>query len=253
MDRPAASTSSSAAQPELSVVIPFYNEEANVGKVLAELRETLTQLDLQVEVLAVNDGSRDRTGPEIDAAARAWPAVRPIHFARNSGQAAALYHGFHEARGTYLAMLDGDGQNPPSELARLWAERESADMIAGARAKRRDSTLRRLMSRTANGVRRLLLRDGVTDTGCSLKVFRREVARSFIPLRTMYSFLPAFAVSAGFTVKQVFVEHRPRTAGESKYGFGVMALHPMLDMLSLCWLLRRTVRQAGRVTTTTAP
>ncbi|HEY1107701.1 MAG TPA: glycosyltransferase family 2 protein [Opitutaceae bacterium] len=107
-------------QPELSVVIPFYNEEANVAKVLAELRDTLTKLDLHVEVLAINDGSRDRTAAEIDAAALAWPAVRPIHFGRNSGQAAALYHGFHEARGAYLAMLDGDGQNPPSELARLW-------------------------------------------------------------------------------------------------------------------------------------
>jgi len=140
-------------------------------------------------------------------------------------------------------MLDGDGQNPPTELARLWEFRDTADMIAGVRAERNDSALRRTMSRIANTVRRAALRDGVSDTGCSLKIFRREVARSFIPLRTMYSFLPAFAVAAGWTVRELPVAHRPRRAGVSKYGLCAMAVHPLLDMLSLCWLLRRTIRQ----------
>lgn len=235
--------SAPGAAPELSVVIPFYNEAENIRPLLAELRATLETLGAPHEVLVVNDGSSDATGPELDAVAATWPALRVIHFTKNSGQAAALFHGFHEARGTYFAMLDGDGQNPPAELARLWELRHTADMVAGARAERKDSALRKAMSRTANLVRSKALRDGVTDSGCSLKVFRREVARTFIPLRTMYSFLPAFAVSGGFTVRQVLVAHRPRSAGVSKYGLRVMALHPLLDMLSLCWLLRRTVRQ----------
>ena len=140
-------------------------------------------------------------------------------------------------------MRDGDGQNPPAELARLWPLRDTADMITGARTGRQDSSLRRIMSRVANAVRGAALRDGVSDTGCSLKLFRREVAASFLPIRTMYSFLPAFAVAAGYIVREIPVAHRPRRAGVSKYGLGVMAILPFLDLLSLCWVLRRTVRQ----------
>jgi dolichol-phosphate mannosyltransferase len=229
--------------PELSVVIPFYNEEESVTALLGELRTTLTALGATHEVLAVDDGSRDGTALAVRQIAASWPELRLISLPRNQGQAAALWTGFRGARGTWIAMLDGDGQNPPAELARLWAVRHTADMIAGARAQRRDSTLRRVMSRTANAVRRALLRDGVTDTGCSLKVFRREVVGSFLPIRTMYSFLPAFAVAGGWTVRQERVAHRPRKAGVSKYGLRVMALHPLLDLLALWWILRRTFRQ----------
>jgi dolichol-phosphate mannosyltransferase len=229
--------------PVLSVVIPFFNEAENVSGVLGELRDTLTTLGLNAEIIAVNDGSRDGTGPALDALAQAWTAVRVVHFSQNRGQAASLWEGFQQARGEWIAMLDGDGQNPPAELARLWDIRETADMIVGIRAERNDSALRRTMSRIANAVRRVALRDGVSDTGCSLKIFRREVARSFIPLRTMYSFLPAFAVAAGWTVRELPVGHRPRRAGVSKYGLRAMAIHPLLDMLSLCWILRRTIRR----------
>ena len=242
----AMSDSVAAAAPELSVVIPFFNEAANVGSVLAELRATVERMGIATEVIAVNDGSSDGTAAEIDAAARAWPAVRALHFPKNRGQAAALWAGFQAARGRWLAMLDGDGQNPPEELTRLWPLRDTADMISGARANRQDSMLRKTMSRIANTVRRIALRDGVTDTGCSLKIFRREVARSFLPMRTMYSFLPAFAVSGGWTVREVPVAHRARRAGVSKYGLRVMAIHPLLDLLALTWLLRRAVRQKPR-------
>lgn len=255
-----------APAPALSVIIPFFNEAANIAPLLAELRATLDSLTLtppppppnptprpaphspatpafSAEVLCIDDGSTDTTPAELAAAARTWPALRVIRFPANRGQAAALWHGFQHARGTHLAMLDGDGQNPPSELARLWALRDTADMIAGARLGRQDSALRRAMSRVANTVRRAALRDGVTDTGCSLKLFRREVAASFLPIRTLYSFLPAFAVAAGFTLREVPVAHRPRLAGVSHYGLGVMAVLPLLDLLALCWLLRRTLHR----------
>jgi dolichol-phosphate mannosyltransferase len=228
---------------ELSVVVPFYNEGANVQPLVGELRAALDLIGTTSEVLAIDDGSSDRTGPELDAAARAWPALHVIHFRRNRGQAAALWYGFQHAHGAWIAMLDGDGQNPPAELGRLWSVRDTADMVAGARAHRHDSILRRTMSLVANRVRRAALCDGVSDTGCSLKLFRHEVALSFLPIRTMYSFLPAFAVAAGYTVREISVAHRPRRAGVSKYGLGVMAVLPLLDLVSLCWLLRRTVRQ----------
>ncbi len=237
IDRPTATART------LSVIIPFYNETENVGVVLGELRETLNGLGVSVEVIAINDGSTDNTGAELDAVAGNWPELYVVHFTHNRGQAAALWHGFHRARSEWIAMLDGDGQNPPAELARLWALRETADMIAGARAERQDSSLRRAMSRLANTVRRGLLHDQVSDTGCSLKVFRREIVDSFLPIRTLYSFLPAFAVAGGWTVREVLVYEGSGRAGVSKYGLRVMAVHPLLDLLALCWLLRRSLRQ----------
>lgn len=225
--------------PDLSVVIPFFNEGPNVAALLAELRPALEALGGSHEVLAVDDGSSDHTASELAAAARDWPAVRIISFPQNRGQAAALWVGFHEARGTWIASLDGDGQNPPAELGRLWAERESADLITGRRARRHDSWLRRTMSRVANGVRRRLLGDGVDDSGCALRLFRREVRESFWPIRTLYSFIPAFAAARSWRVQQVDVAHRARRAGISKYGLLVMAWCPMCDMFALCWLLRR--------------
>ena len=229
--------------PDLTVIIPFYNEAPNVAPLLAELRAALDPLALAIEVLLVNDGSTDATAVALATAAAAWPAVRVENFPRNRGQAAALWWGFQNARGTWLAMLDGDGQNPPVELARLWPLRDTADMLAGARLGRRDSVLRRSMSRLANATRRLLLRDGVSDTGCSLKLFRREVAGSFLPIRTLYSFLPAFAVAGGWTVREIPVAHRARAAGVSKYGLRAMAILPLLDLLALTWLLRRQIRR----------
>ena len=235
--------------PTLTVLIPFHNEEPNVAPLVEELRGVIEGPALSgpaggpftCEVLLVDDGSTDGTGAALAAAAAAWPAVRVERFPLNRGQAAALWWGFRNARGAWIATLDGDGQNPPAELARLWAARESADMICGIRAHRRDPWLRRGMSRVANLARRALLRDGVSDTGCSLKLLRREVTGSFLPIRTLYSFLPAFAAAAGWRVAEMPVEHRPRRAGKSKYGLRVMALHPLLDLLALTWILRRTL------------
>jgi len=230
-------------RPELSVIIPFYNEAPNVAPLLAELREALEPLGLVVEILLINDGSSDGTAAALAEAAAVWPVIRVEYFPRNRGQAAALWWGFQNARGTWFAMLDGDGQNPPAELARLWPERHTADMLAGARRQRRDSRLRRAMSRIANATRRSLLRDGVSDTGCSLKLFRREVAASFFPIRTLYSFLPAFAVAGGWTVREIPVQHRARQAGVSHYGLRAMAILPLLDLLALIWLRRRQIRR----------
>jgi len=232
-----------AATTDLSVIIPFYNEAPNIPPLLAELRAALDPLALRIEVLLIDDGSTDTTAAALTAAAGAWPAIRVESFPRNRGQAAALWRGFQVARGTWIAMLDGDGQNPPAELARLWPLRHRADMIAGARHGRRDSALRLAMSALANAARRALLRDGVSDTGCSLKLFRREVVASFLPVRTLYSFLPAFAVSAGFTVLEVLVAHRARAAGVSKYGLRAMAVLPLIDLLALAWILRRRLRR----------
>ncbi len=227
--------------PALSIVIPFYNEETNIGPLLTELREVCTTLDRRCEVVLVNDGSADGTGAEIDRWSRDWPDVVPVHFVHNQGQAAALYQGMHRCRGEVVVTLDGDGQNNPADIPRLLEALSDCDMVAGVRANRQDSALRLGMSRFANAVRSRILGDGIRDTGCTLKAFRREVVNSFIPIRTLYSFMAAMAVNAGFRIRQVEVTHRARTRGVSKYGLGVFLWRPLADMLGLLWFFRRRI------------
>jgi glycosyltransferase involved in cell wall biosynthesis len=227
------------AAPGLSLVIPFYNEEQCAASVLEEVRGVLTNLGLVYEVLAVDDGSRDDTARVLAAQARADPRVRVLRAEHNRGQAAALYWGLRSARAPLIATMDGDGQNDPSEIPALLAALPGADMVVGIRAARSDSALRLAMSRVANAVRGRLLRDRMRDSGCALKVFRREVVDSFIPIQTLYSFMPALAVAAGFRVTQQVVRHRPRLGGASSYGLRKMLWRPLIDLVGVWWFTRR--------------
>ena len=192
------------------------------------------------EIVAINDGSNDSTGATLDLLAVECPELRVIHHRVNQGQAAGLWTGFQAAKGRVFVTLDGDGQNAPGNIPLLLAElSRGADLVAGVRRIRRDSWVRRCMSRIANRIRSRILRDGVSDTGCALKAFRREVCGSFLPIRTLYSFMPALAVAAGFRVVELVVDHRERKAGVSKYGLGVMLWRPLIDMLGVWWFIRR--------------
>jgi dolichol-phosphate mannosyltransferase len=223
----------------LSVVIPFFNEAESCHALLAEVRAELETRNEVCEVIAVDDGSTDATRSELRRLADEWPVLRILPLARNQGQAAALFAGMRAACGTVIVTMDGDGQNVPADIPRLVARLAEADMVAGIRAQRRDSRLRRVMSRIANGIRGRLLGDGMTDSGCALKAFRREVVDSFLPMRTLYSFMPALAVAAGFKVVEEPVQHRERRAGVSKYGLLVMLWRPALDMLGIWWWRHR--------------
>ena len=150
-----------------------------------------------------------------------------------------------QAAGEILVTLDGDGQNDPADIPRLLAALHDYDMVAGVRADRQDSWFRLAMSRLANSVRRSLLGDGLRDTGCALKAFRRVVVESFIPIRTLYSFMGAMAVAAGFRIRELEVAHRPRTRGQSKYGFSLFWWKPLIDMIGVFWFSRR--RFSGRI------
>jgi glycosyltransferase involved in cell wall biosynthesis len=210
------------------------------------LRKCLAGLSLLYEALLVDDGSTDGTAASLQAFAASWPECTVVRLPQNQGQAAALLAGFSRARGEIIVTLDGDGQNDPADIPLLLDALAQADMVAGVRSERRDSLLRRGMSRLANAVRRWLLKDGVVDTGCALKAFRREVLGAFIPISTLYSFMPALAASAGFRVLQVPVRHWPRLAGTSKYGLGVMAWRPFIDMLGVFWFGRRRIKMVSR-------
>lgn len=235
------------AIPDISIVVPFYNEEDNVGDLLAEIRTVMSTLGKSYEVLCVNDGSRDRTGEILRDLARQWPECRPLDFAANHGQACGLYYAIHQARAPIVATLDGDGQNDPADIPKLLAILGDADLVAGRRANRNDSWLRKRMSRFANAIRSRILRDGVRDSGCGLKVFRREVAEALIPIRTLYSFIPALTVAAGFRIIEQDVQHRPRLKGQSNYGLGVMLWRPLVDMLGVLWFINRRFTPPCRI------
>lgn len=229
------------SHPELSVIVPFFNEGLNVRRVLDELKIVLAELTLCYEVLAVDDGSGDDTAWQLQQVQKDWPELKVFCHVKNRGQAAALWTAFDQAQGRLLATLDGDGQNDPRTLAQMirHLEDEKADMVAGVRAARQDSWLRRKMSLLANRVRQVFLKDGVSDSGCALKVFRREVVTSFLPLRTLYSFMPALAVAAGFKVVEMAVPHRSRVAGLSNYGLMTMLWRPAVDMIGIWWFGQR--------------
>ena len=229
-----------------SLVIPFYNEEESIRNVLTEACAAMQALGCDHEVIAVDDGSSDSTLHEAELLRSNWPCLRILAFDKNRGQAAALVDGLHAARGQILITMDGDGQNDPSDILGLLnalVHRDSG-MVAGVRAKRKDIWLRRQMSKIANAVRQSFLHDGVRDSGCALKVFRREVIDSFIPIRTLYSFMPALAVGAGFRVSEMEVNHRARERGVSKYGLFVMLWRPLIDMLGVWWFIQRRFQSA---------
>lgn len=241
MTPPTAAEPPSSGAPELSLVIPVYNEAGNILPLAERCVEVLRGLGRSFEVLYVNDGSTDATAAEIAAAHARWPEVRELPMPRNSGQAIALLTGLRAARGDYLLMMDGDGQNDPRDYPALLALVESGavDLACGWRVDRHDSTLRRLMSRTANIVRGAFLQDGVHDAGCQLRVMRRAVREAFFPMELMQSFIPALAVAAGFRVGETPVRHHARTRGDSKYGFRRLLWRPAVAMLGLKWKILR--------------
>ena len=244
-------TLSAPNRPRYSLVIPFYNEAECVAFVVKEACAVISQLTDDGEVIAVDDGSTDDTRLLLTGLATQWPQLRVLAFDRNRGQAAALLDGLRSARGQILITMDGDGQNDPADIPRLLdlLQTGTTDMVTGVRARRRDSWLRRRMSRLANAVRQWFLHDGVSDSGCALKVFGKEVASTFIPIRTLYSFMPALAVGAGFRVREVEVNHRPRELGISKYGLGVMLWRPIVDMVGVWWFIHRRFPEVESIST----
>ena len=231
-----------AETPDYSVVIPFYNEADAIPDLLDEVLALFRKLPGISECICIDDGSTDNTKAVLDCFAEEVGAViRVVHFPKNRGQAAALYRGLQEARGQILCTLDGDGQNDPSDIPMLLTYLEQADLVCGIRADRNDTLLRRGMSRLANRIRGRVLGDGMRDSGCALKVMKREVITAFLPIRTLYSFIPAFAVASGFKVAEVPVRHRARNGGISNYGLRAFALMPLVDMLGLFWFRKRCV------------
>ena len=233
-----------APHPEVSVVIPVCNEQDNVLPLAREIHAALEDR-YGYETIFVDDGSTDGTADAVRAArADGMPEIRLIRHAVRSGQSAAVATGVREARAPWIATLDGDGQNDPADIPSLLdAMRQAASprlkLVMGNRTTRRDSWLRRLSSRVANGVRGGLLRDGTPDTGCGIKVFDRAVFLDMPRFNHMHRFMPALFQREGCEVVSVPVNHRERTRGKSKYGLHNRLWVGIVDLFGVMWLIRR--------------
>jgi dolichol-phosphate mannosyltransferase len=231
----------------LSIIAPARNEQASVGPLVSEIEASLHGLDLEYEIIIVDDGSSDGTHDTLRDLLPDHPALRVLHLEastsrRGCGQSAAFRAGIQASRGRLVAMLDADGQNDPADLPRLLDRmiETGADLVQGDRARRRDGLVKRASSAVGRFARRTMLGDGVRDTGCSLRLMRREVALALpLEFRGMHRFIPFLAGDLGYHVIEVEVAHRPRHAGRTKYGVWNRALPGLIDCFAVRWMMRR--------------
>jgi len=230
--------------PTVSVVVPVRNEAGNIAPLVAEIEAALTGRSF--EIVYINDGSTDATEAELLTLAADRPHLRQIRHAASCGQSAAIRTGVEKARGPIVATLDGDGQNNPAFIPILVNVLEGGGprlgLVAGQRVGRKASAFKRMQSRIANRVRAAVLKDGTRDTGCGLKVFRRDLFLALPYFDGLHRFLPALVRREGFEIGYVDVVDRPRQHGVSNYGFWDRLWIGILDLAGVWWLIRRRKR-----------
>lgn len=229
--------------PQLSVVVPVFNERDNIAPLLAEIAAALRGR-VAFEIIYIDDDSTDDSRAVLATEkAERYPELRVLHHVNRSGQSTAVWNGVRAAKSPWIATLDGDGQNDPADIPKLLAARDAATgelrLFAGWRTTRRDSFNKRISSKVANAVRSRMLKDATPDTGCGLKLFDREVFLRLPYFDHMHRYLPALVKRAGYQIQSVPVGHRPRTAGVSKYGTLDRLWVGLADLRGVAWLMRR--------------
>jgi dolichol-phosphate mannosyltransferase len=226
------------SQPDLSVVFPVYNEEENIPLLLAEIAAAVDGRGWSYEIVAVDDGSTDRSLEVLRESTTRYPTLRVLALAKNSGQTAALDAAWRAARGRLVVSLDADLQNDPADIPALVKrlEETKSDMVIGVRVNRQDTWSRKMQSRIGNGVRNWITGDRITDTGCSLKLLRREAIDRVRLFTGMHRFLPTLVRYAGYKVVEMPVNHRPRQFGQSKYGAMNRAFRGLADCFAVRWM-----------------
>lgn len=228
----------------LSVVVPLKDEAPNLRLLQAELVDALGRIGEPWEIVYVDDGSTDASPDVLASLSEGEPRVRVVTLARNYGQSTALIAGVEAARGRWIATLDADRQNDPVDLVRLWAAlgEGRADAVQGVRAERRDSWLRKVSSRIANVTRNLVTGDEVTDVGCALRIVPRRAFLDAPRFEGMHRFLPTLLRMTGASVAEVPVSHRPREAGETKYGIHNRLWTGLADLFMVRRMRNRRIR-----------
>jgi glycosyltransferase involved in cell wall biosynthesis len=232
--------------PDLSILLPVFDEVESLPRLVEELAGVLDRVGRTYEIVLVDDGSRDGSGAWIADLARRDSHVRGVMLERNVGQSDALAAGLRHARGAILITMDADGQNDPAGIPALLDALHDADVASGVRTPRADGFVRRVSSGIANSVRRAVLGDTITDIGCSLKAYRREVVEGLPLFVGAHRFLPALCQFRGARVVEAPVPHRPRLRGRSKYGVGNRLFRGIRDLLGVRWLKARMLRHRIR-------
>ena len=230
--------------PVLSVIVPIHNEEQNIVSLAQEISDTLVSLGSH-EIIFVDDGSTDNSYQVLIKLTNSISEFRALQHTGRQGQSAAIYSGVSAAKAQLIATLDGDGQNDPADIPTLVAayysqsDKEGRLMVVGWRKGRKDNWSKRISSRIANSIRSKLLSDSTPDTGCGLKIFRREDFLSFPAFNHMHRFMPALMLRNGGRVTSLVVNHRPRLHGKSHYGILYRIWIGFVDLLGVTWLNRR--------------
>jgi dolichol-phosphate mannosyltransferase len=247
--RPRASSSEAKHRVgSLSVVVPAKNEAASLPQLISEIvaslrplvnsRTTTHRLD-GFEIVVVDDGSTDDTSLVLSELSASFPELRPIALATNVGQSGATAAGFRAASGVWVAVLDADLQNDPADLIKLWEALPGHDAALGWRVKRQDVWSKRIISRWANRIRNAVLSQAIKDTGCSVRIFPRDVALRLPLFHGAHRFFGPLLIREGCRIVQVPVNHRPRPHGQSHYNVWNRSVRVVVDLFGVAWLMRR--------------
>ena len=226
----------------ISVIAPVYNEKDNITRFIEKVEESLKKEFSSYEIILIDDGSTDGSREILDKEATKNGHVKVYHFTKNNGQTAALAAGFKVATGNLVVTMDSDLQTTPEDIYTLLPYLENYDMVNGKRETREDGFKRKLSSLVGNGVRNFITKDNIQDTGCPLKLFKKEVVDSFYLYEGMHRFLPTLAKINGFKVIEVPVRHYDREFGTSKYGVWNRLFKGLKDAFAVRWMKQRKLK-----------
>lgn len=226
----------------ISVIAPVYNEKDNITRFIEKVEESLKKEFSSYEIILIDDGSTDGSREILDKEAAKNGHVKVYHFTKNNGQTAALAAGFKVATGNLVVTMDSDLQTTPEDIYTLLPYLENYDMVNGKRETREDGFKRKLSSLVGNGVRNFITKDNIQDTGCPLKLFKKEVVDSFYLYEGMHRFLPTLAKINGFKVIEVPVRHYDREFGTSKYGVWNRLFKGLKDAFAVRWMKQRKLK-----------
>ncbi|QHI35893.1 Undecaprenyl-phosphate 4-deoxy-4-formamido-L-arabinose transferase [Kordia antarctica] len=226
---------------ELTIIVPVYNEEDNLERVEKELTAYAKSAKIPVKILFVNDGSKDKSQELIEKICANSTIFNFLSFQENRGLSAAIKAGFDETTTNLVGYIDSDLQTAPSDFDLLLEHIGEYDLVTGVRANRKDSFVKNMSSKIANGIRRAFTSDGMDDTGCPLKIIKTDFAKRIPMFKGLHRFLPAMILLQDGKIKQVPVQHFPRIAGEAKYGLWNRLLGPLLDCFAYVWMKKKYI------------
>ena len=226
---------------QFTIVVPVYNEEDNLLRVETELLAYTKIATRTTKILFVNDGSKDKSQQIIEDICNRNPEFSFIAFKDNRGLSAAIKAGFDYTETELVGYIDSDLQTAPNDFNLLLEHIGPNDLVTGVRANRKDSFVKNMSSKIANGIRRSFTHDGMDDTGCPLKVFKTDFAKRIPMFKGLHRFLPAMILLQNGTVKQIPVQHFPRVAGEAKFGVWNRLLGPLMDCFAYLWMKKKYI------------